>query len=500
MSGDDGVVVDTGDANGWGSGVKFSGNLSSSNIVFRSTMLGTVNGAENQDIGKLQIAGAGGSAILTADFSPVGSSNSVLQLYDANSAVLGTFPISNNSPINLGSNNISFLSWACGPGNQIVGNDDQPFLHILGLDDQPYFHIIGTDDQPFFRYVMVEILNDTDNVFVGFTNAVQIITPGGQPIGGVHALSVTAVGVTATRDSVSHISLQAAGLEWLEVIGQEVRKDGFFYGALGNTTFDVNNAVTAYDIGTNGLDGMFITLRPAGDTTVGLLPEFGSAGSYLEAVVNGSFNGTPNQALGAVRFTLLESNPAAPYEITASFAPIGSPTHRIAVQSNGVNVAVFPNHTGPVGRSSSQPLAMGAASGATNSIAGHFAPGTLFVVNGQSFAGDKLLITAETPSVFVAYHSEIVVHASGLSEFTIADVQSAPAVPVVPTCSLNVVMNVTRDSTNMVFSWIGTGYRLEAATTLANPSSSTVWTSVAGVSPVTVPTSGPSKFFRLVCP
>jgi len=67
-------------------------------------------------------------------------------------------------------------------------------------------------------------------------------------------------------------------------------------------------------------------------------------------------------------------------------------------------------------------------------------------------------------------------------------------------CPPNPALHIALEGGNIVISWSGTGYRLEAATALANPSSATVWSSVSGTSPVTLPASGPQRFFRLVCP
>lgn len=67
-------------------------------------------------------------------------------------------------------------------------------------------------------------------------------------------------------------------------------------------------------------------------------------------------------------------------------------------------------------------------------------------------------------------------------------------------CQPNPVLSIALNGSNIVISWSGSGYRLESTTTLANPSSATVWSNVPGTSSVTLPASGPQKFFRLVCP
>ena len=67
-------------------------------------------------------------------------------------------------------------------------------------------------------------------------------------------------------------------------------------------------------------------------------------------------------------------------------------------------------------------------------------------------------------------------------------------------CTPNTTLLITLSGNNMVISWSGAGYRLQATTLLANPSSATVWSNIPGTSPVTLPASDPQKFFRLVCP
>jgi hypothetical protein len=61
-------------------------------------------------------------------------------------------------------------------------------------------------------------------------------------------------------------------------------------------------------------------------------------------------------------------------------------------------------------------------------------------------------------------------------------------------------LTIARAGRNMVLSWPGPGYRLEMTTAIVSPAS-TVWTSIGGSSPVTVPMArSGAQFFRLVCP
>jgi hypothetical protein len=250
---------------------------------------------------------------------------------------------------------------------------------------------------------------------------------------------------------------------------------------------------------------MSLFLGKAGDTTVGVTGLLrnsssnlwsGGIGSSLRAAVTGSLNDAPNELLGSVQFTLLNSNAAAPYGITADFNSIHPTSQSAVVRSNGVVVIAVTGQTAPVVRSSHPPLSVGTSLGRTNVITGKFAVGTRFELNGQTFAGDELLLLAAAPSRRVDYHSEIALTASGLSEFTVGSVQSEPLV----LCPPNMALSITLAGANTVLAWGGNGYRLEGATVLASPSSATVWTSIAGGSPVTLSASGPQRFFRLVCP
>jgi len=70
----------------------------------------------------------------------------------------------------------------------------------------------------------------------------------------------------------------------------------------------------------------------------------------------------------------------------------------------------------------------------------------------------------------------------------------------------NFRVTFTTGGGNLILSWGGPGpcgpgvYRLQGTDELANPSSATVWTDIAGPSPMSVPTSSPHKFFRLISP
>ena len=71
--------------------------------------------------------------------------------------------------------------------------------------------------------------------------------------------------------------------------------------------------------------------------------------------------------------------------------------------------------------------------------------------------------------------------------------------PCVNPCASDAQLSIRWIQDSAVISWAAPGYRLQATTELANPNKATVWTDVAGASPVTVPASGPKKFFRIIC-
>ena len=63
----------------------------------------------------------------------------------------------------------------------------------------------------------------------------------------------------------------------------------------------------------------------------------------------------------------------------------------------------------------------------------------------------------------------------------------------------SLVVAPSESGTDVVISWTGGGYRLQVTDTLAGPA--TVWTDIAGASPITQPVlAGQSRFYRVVCP
>jgi hypothetical protein len=104
-----------------------------------------------------------------------------------------------------------------------------------------------------------------------------------------------------------------------------------------------------------------------------------------------------------------------------------------------------------------------------------------------------------TPTVTIAFHGHP--HFSDGTPATqggghidnVSLVQCCDSLPCPPNSSLQVAVN----GANIVLTWTGPSYHLQGASSL---SSSMVWVNVPGTSPVTLPTSGPLRYFRLVCP
>jgi len=82
--------------------------------------------------------------------------------------------------------------------------------------------------------------------------------------------------------------------------------------------------------------------------------------------------------------------------------------------------------------------------------------------------------------------------------------------PAESPCAGPARMQISRDDNGITISWTGDGFRLQCTDELQPgcppglicdpPPPPTVWTDVPGTSPVTLPTSGKKRFYRLICP
>ena len=62
------------------------------------------------------------------------------------------------------------------------------------------------------------------------------------------------------------------------------------------------------------------------------------------------------------------------------------------------------------------------------------------------------------------------------------------------------VLGAIRAGANLVLNWSAAGFQLQATTDLPSPPATAVWTTLPGVSPVTLPAGLPRQFFRLISP
>jgi hypothetical protein len=85
-------------------------------------------------------------------------------------------------------------------------------------------------------------------------------------------------------------------------------------------------------------------------------------------------------------------------------------------------------------------------------------------------------------------------HLVGLDNVQFSQVPASSCVSLAPR------LVITRSSNSAVISWQGSGYCLQSAPTLADPPTATMWTTLSGAAPITVPVLGGSQFFRLICP
>jgi len=77
----------------------------------------------------------------------------------------------------------------------------------------------------------------------------------------------------------------------------------------------------------------------------------------------------------------------------------------------------------------------------------------------------------------------------GLLDFTTTNQVDLVVLP-------SLLLNITNVANNVVLSWTNATYHLQATPTLAPAA----WVNISGASPVTLPITGSSRYFRLIAP
>lgn len=228
---------------------------------------------------------------------------------------------------------------------------------------------------------------------------------------------------------ISEQVLLVTGIPFLEISDGGISAIGIpNVTGLGNTGLNAKGGVLAMiDIGSSGCDGVEIDLGSVSSFALDLTVDGtdpAPTNSFLHARTLGSFQGTPDSSLGEIHFA---KGAAGDVAITVDFSALGSPTHRVQVFDNGVLLADFPGHTGPVGSASRWPNQIEKLGGQTECYAGGFVGGTIFQIDGQVFVGDELRVLAESGSS--DSKSAIVLTGAGISGFTIESARLGDGCP-----------------------------------------------------------------------
>jgi hypothetical protein len=247
------------------------------------------------------------------------------------------------------------------------------------------------------------------------------------------------------------------------------------------------------NIGSSGQDGVSFELGPALSCDLAWLPlaQTNPLGAWVQFDYTGSVSGIVNRSLGHARVTH-DASIGNGYAISADLRAIGSPTERVEVWNQGVQLAVFTGMpTGIVARASSWPIGGGKTG---RGILGTpyilsclnlpWSSSTDLLVNGTHFVADQLLVLQEgTPSV--DHLSGMAVTAANVPDLAITQMTSAPLPPRLAVSAA--------PGNNITIQWSGGGVLQESSTLAAGG-----WSDVANAaSPYTVAPTAPKRFFRV---
>ncbi len=234
---------------------------------------------------------------------------------------------------------------------------------------------------------------------------------------------------------LTSIELRGRNLTTLGIENSGIKRGSAFASALSAVELASNDeGLTAIGFGSSGEDGLGVALGSVGAVSASLAPidpaGVAAAGAFLEAEAFGEIDGAPDQSLGTLRVTKLAAG-VRPFEVTADFSAIDSPTQRVQVVRDGQVVLDEPGHTGIASRASSWPRRIGKLGGETECYTTRFPEGTSFEVDGQTVTGDELRVLAEGPGG-LGDKSALQLRAAGLAEFTLTDVTTGSDAGCVP--------------------------------------------------------------------
>ena len=225
---------------------------------------------------------------------------------------------------------------------------------------------------------------------------------------------------------VSRIAIEVTGIRHITIESGALIKFDANHLGLGEVLLTGEaDQLRVADIGSSGQDGLEIQFPDVQQFDIGLAiepPAAAPVGSFLHAETLGTLGGVAGSTLGRVEF---RKGPGEQVDIEADFSAIGSPTQRIVVLNDGVQVVDIAGHTGVI-RSSGWFDRIGKLGGQTECYRPRWPRLTRFIIAGQAYEGDELQILAEGGTAPES-KSALRLTAAGVEEFAITSIDtSAP--------------------------------------------------------------------------
>lgn len=388
QAGDGGVLVQLGEARGWGFTFDDLDIQAHPVGAFKQwVMRGMVDGVPDQVtwIERHEVAQVQGQNVIQVSFdtSALGATLNVLELYDDGQLVYdGVHP---NGPL------YHFFAEEIDP---------PPMKHQVQWDATCVKMPIDPRNWP-VKTASGEIIREFDTIVT-------------YPLDPTRQVSFCSA-VESRAAGVSEITLRD---EVLVALSERLA-----HRTLGDARFNpVNGVLGVTQLGSAGDGGVAIDLVSAESVDVRWQPldpmGVASAGATLKANAYGTLQGVPNQSLGSLGLTL---TPGGSIRVDADFTNISSPTQRIQVFDGGQPVVDLPGHTGVAARVSGWPEGLGKLGGQTECYVGEWPPGTEFDIDGIVYVGDELRVLAEGVSATVEDKSRFEIRAGGLGSVNLVE-------------------------------------------------------------------------------
>jgi len=327
-SGEDGVSIGLGQSEGWSATFDVMPDLSLSGSVLTTTMRGCLNEMEDQLIGVGWIEGTGDGVTLQVDFSAIGSTQSLVSLFDSEGGLLAEFTVDNGSPIAM------TAGVGCGSSNSGLWTRS-----INWIDRDPWYVWNGR----YFEFagflppsVCVEPVNPDIGVCVSSSELSRTISE-------VGLITISSVNATFLPTCVSAGTITGIDLGTLEIQRESTRKFGHFHTALGTGAITSSgDLLSVSNLGSTGNDGVSIDLDDAGTFHLDWLPidpdNAALPGASLVTTVRGEIDGVGAGILA--RSQEIKSLSTGMIEVTVDFGDLGATGAFVEVYRNGEQTGV----------------------------------------------------------------------------------------------------------------------------------------------------------------